>query len=95
MSKKLAEKYAYEFLDLAKGIADEKSEKARRYVELARKTATAFNVRLGKRKREFCKQCGTYLTPKCATYRILKVSGRTCLFTKCLNCKTIKKVIVK
>lgn len=95
MSKKLAKQYANEFLDLAKMIADKNPERARRYVKIARRIAMAFNVRLGKRKREFCKECNAYLTPKQATYRLEKISGKTCLLIKCSNCGTIKKIILK
>ncbi|NCO84611.1 MAG: hypothetical protein COZ66_01640 [Candidatus Huberarchaeum crystalense] len=95
MSKQLATQYTNEFLNLAKQIANEQPERAARYVEICRKIATAFNIRLSKRKREFCKQCNAYLTPKCATYRLLKIRGRTCLFVKCAKCRTIKKIILK
>jgi ribonuclease P protein subunit RPR2 len=54
---------------LAKNVIDSHPERARRYIELARKIGLRYNIRLSRElKRSFCKKCNTLL-----------ISGKTCL----------------
>lgn len=72
-------------LSLAKKEVDKHPERSKRYVQLARKMAMKYNIRLKKRKREFCKNCNmpfifsktskVRLNPKTKTVEII-----------CLNC---------
>jgi ribonuclease P protein subunit RPR2 len=49
---------------LAEENAEEHPERAKRYVELARKIAMKHRVRIPKKwKRRFCKKCGTFWIP--------------------------------
>ncbi len=50
--------------DLAEKNAVSHPERAKRYVQLARKLGTRYLVRLGKElKRRFCKHCNTFWVP--------------------------------
>lgn len=60
---------------------------ARRYMQLAKKIGMRYNVRLGKPKRRFCRQCYAYFTAKNSQTRIKAGT----INIKCLSCnKTMR-----
>ncbi|MFH8080777.1 MAG: ribonuclease P [Candidatus Aenigmatarchaeota archaeon] len=76
-------------LSLARKIVEKHPERAKRYIQLARKIGLRYNVRLGKLKRTFCKNCNIPL-----------IAGKTCLHRldsskKTLNiiCKSCGNII--
>lgn len=64
--------------------------RARRYVELARRIGTRYNVRVpAEFKRRFCKGCGVYLLPSSnARVRV----GRGRLVVTCTACGAIQRM---
>ncbi len=60
--RKVASERVDVLLSLAEKFAKDRPERARRYVELAWEIAKKHRVRLGKRKRRFCRKCFTYWT---------------------------------
>jgi len=84
---------AKERIDILLGLAEKnfrkKPERARRYVELARKISLRYNVRMKKeQKRKFCKKCNSLLLPG-STSSVRLDSKRKLLIIKCKNCNTI------
>ncbi len=76
-------------LRTAKKVYKQFPERARRYIQLARKIGMRYNVRLGKeQKKEFCKKCNSLLVPGYSSSVRLDPKTRTVII-KCLNCKTI------
>lgn len=66
-------------------------ERARRYVELARKIGLRYNVRLAQdEKKSFCKKCNTLLKPGVTSQTRLDKKTKTVNVT-CLNCKKIHR----
>ncbi|RMD58032.1 ribonuclease P [Candidatus Woesearchaeota archaeon] len=66
---------------------------AKRYVRLARKIATRYNVRIPARlKRRYCKECNSYLVPgkNCS---IRTREGK--LIIHCKECKKITRIPLK
>jgi ribonuclease P protein subunit RPR2 len=57
-------------LNLAEKEFKKHPERSKRYVQLARKIALRYNVRMKKLKRLFCKNCFTLLTPSTSTVRL-------------------------
>ncbi|OGS49420.1 MAG: hypothetical protein A3K68_02395 [Euryarchaeota archaeon RBG_16_68_13] len=77
--------------DLAEAEARRKDgTRARRYVGLARRIGTRYNVRMpANLKRRFCKDCGAYLLPSVnARIRV----GRGRLIVTCLGCGGIQRM---
>lgn len=70
--------------NLAKKDIIKNPERAKRYVELARKIGLRYNVRLGKAKRDFCKNCFTILLPG-ITSQVRVDKGE--IVIKCLKCQ--------
>jgi ribonuclease P protein subunit RPR2 len=84
--KKIADERVDILLGLAKKIAKENPERARRYVTLARKVGMRYSVRLGERRRLFCEKCLIPLIPGAtATVRISKDSRK---IVTCLSCRS-------
>lgn len=63
-------------------------ERSRRYIQLARKIGLRYNVRLGKLKRKFCKNCNTLLIPG-VTAKVRLDSKNKTIVIKCLKCNKI------
>ncbi len=62
--RKIARGRIDRLFELAESVAREHPERARRYVELARKIGQRYNVRIPKRwKYRFCKRCNTFWIP--------------------------------
>jgi len=72
-------------LDLAKKEFKRHPERSKRYVQLARKIALRYNVRMKRLKRMFCKNCFTLLTPLTSTVRL---KNKT-VMVKCKVCEKI------
>jgi len=82
-------------LDLAEKEFRKKPERARRYVELARKISLRYNARMKKeQKRKFCKNCNALLLPG-STSSVRLDSKRKLLIIKCKNCNTIYRTPYK
>jgi len=64
---------------------------ARRYMQLAKKIGMRYNVRLGKLKRRFCKNCYSYFSSK--NSRIRFKNGTISI--KCLSCNSVKRIRYK
>ncbi len=62
----------------------------KRYMKLAKKIGMRYNVRLGKRKKQFCKHCFAYFGPDAR--RRLK-NGK--LVIVCPGCKRISRQVYK
>ncbi len=75
-------------LDLAKKELKKHPERSKRYVELARKIALRYNIRLKKLKRTFCKNCNIILIPG-YTSQVRLDSKKKVLKVKCTNCQKI------
>jgi ribonuclease P protein subunit RPR2 len=84
---------AKERIEILFGLADKEfkkhPERARRYVELARKIGLRYNVRLGKElKRKFCEGCNSIMLPGKTSAVRLDSSSKT-IIIKCLVCEKI------
>ncbi|MCC7574705.1 ribonuclease P [Candidatus Woesearchaeota archaeon] len=84
-----AEKRIRELFDQANKFLSVKQEYADNCVKLARKIALKYKVSFSKeQKQQYCKNCGTYLTPA-KTSRIRVSDGKIKIL--CLNCKHISR----
>ena len=83
------QKIAGERIEILLGLARKEfkkhPERSKRYVQLARKIALRYNVRMKKLKRTFCKNCFTLLTPSTSTVRL---KNKT-VMVKCKVCEKI------
>ena len=87
--QKIAKERIQFLLDLAEKEFKKHPERAKRYVELARKIGLRYNIRFPKElKRKFCKKCSILLIPS-VTSRIRLNSREKNLIIKCLNCNRI------
>lgn len=75
-------------LKLAEQELKKHPERSRRYVELARRIALRYNVRLKKLKRKFCKQCNTLLKPGFTSQVKINTKTKT-VVVKCLKCEKL------
>ncbi len=68
--------------------------RSRRYVQLARKIALRYNIRLSKEmKRKFCKNCNNLLKPKIGAAE--KIDKKTKIISvTCLNCKSVYRFFI-
>ncbi|OGS61136.1 MAG: hypothetical protein A3K59_04620 [Euryarchaeota archaeon RBG_19FT_COMBO_69_17] len=86
---------ALERISILFGLAEEEAlgkrpARARRYVELARRIGTRYNVRMpAEFKRRFCKACGAYLLPS-ANARVRVGRGR--LVVTCMGCGAVQRM---
>lgn len=84
--QKIAKERIEILFDLADKNLNRNLKRSQRYVELARKIGTRYNVRFSKEmKRKFCKKCNTLLKGTKASVR----TERKTLIIKCQNCHTI------
>lgn len=83
--KRLAEKRVERLFDIADDSFDKKPDESHRYVQLARKIAMRYNIKI---KRKFCRKCDRYLKPG-VNCRIRIKDGYTVV--KCLECGTTRK----
>jgi len=84
--QKIAKERIDILFDLAEKNLNKKLKRSQRYVELARKIGTRYNVRFSKEtKSKFCKNCNTLLK---GTKAKVRTEGKT-LIIKCQNCHTI------
>lgn len=67
--------------------AEKNSKYASRYIKIAKKTASRFNLKITKYKRKFCKKCLSLYDSKNSERRIKK--GK--LIIKCLKCGNIQR----
>ncbi len=82
-------------LKLATECAKGRPERARKYVGLARKIGARFNVRLGERKRLFCRECLLPLVPGSTCIVRIAKGGRQ--VTTCVSCgtRTVRRILPK
>ncbi len=91
MEKKIAKERIEFLLKKADEIKYEDYELSKRYIELIRKIALKYRIRLRKRKYRFCKRC---LYP----YRSDKIRVRInkgVVRITCLNCGYVKRIPIK
>ena len=83
----IAKERVQRLLDLASSVFEENPTLAHRYVELAWKIKTKYNLDLPKRlKRKFCRKCRSLLVPG-ETCRVrLRSEGSPRLTVTCLRC---------
>jgi ribonuclease P protein subunit RPR2 len=90
-------KIARERIDILLGLAEKELkrhfDRSRRYVELARKIALRYNIRLAKeQKRKFCKNCNTLFVPGITSQ--VRVDKKF-IIIKCLKCDKIYRYRIK
>ncbi|MEM5777887.1 MAG: ribonuclease P [Candidatus Aenigmatarchaeota archaeon] len=79
---------------LAKKEVEKKPERAKRYIELARKISLRYNIRLSNLKRYFCKKCNMPLIAgKTSLHRL--DSAKKTLNIICKNCGNIIRIPYK
>lgn len=79
---------------LARKELNKHPERAKRYVELARKISLRYNIRLARLKRSFCKKCNTLLIAgKTSIHRL--DSDKKTLNIICKNCGNIIRIPYK
>jgi ribonuclease P protein subunit RPR2 len=84
--QKIAKERIDILFDLAEKNLNKNLKRSQRYVELARKIGTRYNVRFSKEmKRKFCKNCNTLLK---GTKIRVRTEGKS-LIIKCLNCNKL------
>ncbi len=94
-NKKLERKIAKERIEYLLSKADEIKyddyELSKRYIELTRKIALKYRIRLGKRKYRFCKKCRYPYRADKIRVRISKGVVRI----TCLNCGYVRRIPIK
>jgi len=87
----VAKQRIYRLFQLAKAESSKHPGRSNRYVELARKIGTRYNVRFTKDlKTQFCKQCGSFwVQGKTVTTRTN--SQTKAVEYTCSECKTVKR----
>ena len=84
--QKIAKERIDILFDLAEKNLNKNLKRSQRYVELARKIGTRYNIRFSKEtKRKFCKKCNMLLKGTKAKVR----TEEKALIIKCLNCNSI------
>jgi len=87
--KKIAKERIEKLFSMAEG-----SPRADRYVEMARKIAMRYNIRIPPRlKRKFCSKCYKFLTPNNSTVRTSR--KEKAVIVKCLNCGAVMRYPLK
>ncbi|WP_456482453.1 ribonuclease P protein component 4 [Methanopyrus sp.] len=85
--RKIALERTERLLKLARTVYHEDPDRARRYVELARRIAMKARVRLPKHlKRSFCKRCNTPLIPGVTARVRLRQNRMPHVSVTCLEC---------
>lgn len=90
---------AKERIDILLGLAEKwfkkNPQRAKRYIELARKISLRYNVRMGNfQKAKFCKKCNSLLIPGFSSSVRLD-SRRNLLVVTCKNCKAVYREAYK
>lgn len=87
--KRVAKRHVNKLLQLSLQTMDERPERARRYVEMARNIVRKHKVSLStEQKRQFCKSCNMPLVPG-KTSRVRTRNEKVSV--TCLNCGSIKR----
>ena len=90
---KIAKERIRVLFDQAKEVYKEDPKLSDRYVELARKIAMKFKVRIpSDLKRLFCKHCYCYLVPS-KNCRVRLQKGKVVYY--CLNCKKYMRFVIR
>lgn len=79
-------------LKLAEENAKVHPERSKRYVELARRLATRYRVRLGKLKWKFCKKCGAFWVPG-YNVKVRMVPREKRIIYRCAECGWERSII--
>lgn len=90
--KNLALKRIITLFKLAEENKYSHPERARRYIELARKISKKYTVKIpSKLKKKFCKNCNTFFTAE--NVKIRKIRRKNALLIVCLTCnkKTLRR----
>ncbi len=67
------------------------AENARRYMQLAKKIGMRYNVRLGRLKRRFCRNCYAFFTAQNSKTRI----NNGTINIKCLSCNNVQRIKIR
>jgi len=90
--KKLAAERVGYLFELAEGVFKKSPELADRYVQLAWKLATRYNVRFPPHlKRKFCRRCKSFWVPS-VTCRVRTRPDPPCVVITCLRCGRITRL---
>jgi len=65
-------------------------ERAKRYVELARRIGMRYNVRLEGKRMQFCKRCNSYLRPG-VNCRVRTRKDKQAVVVTCLACGSVSR----
>ncbi|HDQ59594.1 MAG TPA: ribonuclease P [Candidatus Woesearchaeota archaeon] len=89
--KKIAdERIRILFREAEKALKENKKMRSRRYVQMARKVSTKYQIPLRHLKRKFCKKCSIFFIPgKTLRVRTRKKDCRV-IYT-CMECGTIQR----
>lgn len=91
--KRIATERVERLFELAEGIFSKRPELADRYVQLAWRLKTRYNLRLPPHlKRKFCRKCLSFWRPG-VSCRVRVQSG--CVFITCLRCGRITRLPYK
>ncbi len=91
LEKRIARERIKILFDLMQRVKGEDYELARRYVELARRIAMRYRIRLGKLKMLYCKKC---LYPyKSGRFRVRIQKSRVII--TCLNCGYVRRIPIR
>lgn len=74
---------------LAESEARTHPQRSKRYVQLARRLASRYNIRLGSLKRKFCKKCNALWVPG-RNVRVRVASRERCVTYEC-ECGTVTR----
>lgn len=92
IDRKETEKIARErikiLFDLAEDEISKNPERAKRYVEIARKIGMKCRVSLSGYKHRFCSKCGSYLKVNLTAKKRINKSR---IILTCLKCKTVSR----
>jgi ribonuclease P protein subunit RPR2 len=89
--KELVRKRIDRLLDLAGGNLKRHPDRARRYVELARKLSSKYNVPMsGEQKRQICRKCDAFLVPGLNLSVRADARTRAQVYT-CLECGSARR----
>ncbi len=94
-NRDINQKIAKERIDILFSEADkafkEHPERSRRYVEMARRIGTKYNVSIPRNlKKRFCKECGEFLVPG-TNCKVRLDSDKKNIVISCKNCKAIRR----
>jgi ribonuclease P protein subunit RPR2 len=87
----LAKERILTLLAMAEANSRDKPQRSRRYVELARRISSRYNVTIPQElKRRLCRECNAFLVPG-RNLRVRAMPRLRCVVYECLECGTARK----